>query len=491
MELRMGQRLWLGYGAMALGFAAVGVDGLAREHDGGLLTAMGAAGVAGALALAWWTLRGIATPLRQAGEYAQQLAQGDIHAAGPALAAGELGDLQRALQRVGERMFEVVAKVRTSTAAVATTSSIITGDNTALSQRTESQASSLEETAASMEQMTATVKQNADSAQQAYALVHQTTASATRGGEVGEQVAATMDSIKKTSSKISEIIGVIDGIAFQTNILALNAAVEAARAGEQGRGFAVVATEVRALSQRSATAAKEIKTLILESVQEVEQGVQLVGTAGQVMQDIRSSVEQVAEFMRDISAASKEQSAGLDEISSAVMQIDAAVQKNGALVELASHTASNLQDQAADLLAIVADFRLGQREFGTAEEAEQMVKRGVEYIHQHGPDAFVAEVQLLNRSQFVDRDLYFSVYDLHAKCLANGANPRYVGVDGNVFKDIDGKFFVKETVAQAKAQGSGWMDYKHPHPITKQYQAKTTYFERAGDLVVCCGFYRH
>jgi methyl-accepting chemotaxis protein len=234
----------------------------------------------------------------------------------------------------------------------------IASGNADLSSRTESQASALEETASSMEELTSTVKQNAENAQQANQLVVSASDVALRGGEVVGQVVNTMSSIKESSRKIVDIIGVIDGIAFQTNILALNAAVEAARAGEQGRGFAVVASEVRNLAQRSAGAAKEIKALISDSVEKVDAGSQLVDQAGKTMNEIVTSVQHVADIMSEVTAASQEQSAGIEQVNRAIAQMDEITQQNAALVEQASAAAQSMQDQAGGLSQAVSVFKL-------------------------------------------------------------------------------------------------------------------------------------
>jgi methyl-accepting chemotaxis protein len=246
----------------------------------------------------------------------------------------------------------------------------IASGNADLSSRTESQASSLEETASSMEELTTTVKQNADNARQANQLVVSASDFATKGGDVVGHVVDTMGSIKESSRKIVDIIGVIDGIAFQTNILALNAAVEAARAGEQGRGFAVVAAEVRNLAQRSANAAKEIKSLISDSVEKVDAGGKLVDEAGKTMEEIVTSVKHVADIMGEITAASQEQSSGIEEVNRAIAQMDEMTQQNAALVEEAAAAAESMQEQAAALAQAVAVFKLG-----AAEQAMQLQVR--------------------------------------------------------------------------------------------------------------------
>jgi len=274
----------------------------------------------------------------------------------------------QALKDMNDNLVKVVAQVRMGTDTVATASTQIAAGNLDLSSRTEEQASSLEETASSMEELTSTVKQNAENARQANQLVVSTADVAAKGGAVVGQVVDTMASIKDSSRKIADIIGVIDGIAFQTNILALNAAVEAARAGEQGRGFAVVASEVRNLAQRSAGAAKEIKTLIEDSVGKVDAGSELVDEAGKTMDEIVTSVKRVTDIMSEIAAASQEQSAGIEQVNQAVTQMDEVTQQNAALVEEAAAAAESLQDQAAKLAEAVSVFKLESGAYSTRAE---------------------------------------------------------------------------------------------------------------------------
>ncbi|MBV8634083.1 MAG: methyl-accepting chemotaxis protein, partial [Burkholderiaceae bacterium] len=268
----------------------------------------------------------------------------------------------QALKDMDDSLLKIVSEVRQGTDAIATASQEIASGNSDLSSRTESQASSLEETASSMEELTDTVRQNAENARQANQLVVSASEFAQKGGKVVGQVVTTMGSIKESSRKIVDIIGVIDGIAFQTNILALNAAVEAARAGEQGRGFAVVAAEVRNLAQRSAGAAKEIKTLIGDSVEKVDQGSKLVDEAGRTMGEMVTSVQHVADIMSEITAASQEQSAGIGEVNQAIAQMDEMTQQNAALVEQAAAAAESMQEQAALLADAVSVFKLGDHD---------------------------------------------------------------------------------------------------------------------------------
>ena len=308
--------------------------------------------------LAFLISRSIVRPLARAVEVAETVAAGDLSVDIRVESRDETGQLMQALKNMNESLAKVVGEVRTGTETIATASGQIASGNQDLSSRTEHQASSLQQTAASMEELTSTVKQNADNARQANQLAVSASEVAVKGGSVVSQVVDTMGSINASSKKIVDIIGVIDGIAFQTNILALNAAVEAARAGEQGRGFAVVASEVRSLAQRSAAAAKEIKTLIGDSVEKVEEGSKQVEEAGRTMDEIVGSVKRVTDIMGEITAASQEQTSGIEQINQAITQMDQVTQQNAALVEEASAAAQSLQEQASSLSQVVGVFRL-------------------------------------------------------------------------------------------------------------------------------------
>jgi methyl-accepting chemotaxis protein len=326
-----------------------------------LMLALSAIAMLLGAAFAWYVTRSISLPIREAVTVAQTVAGGDLTSRIQVNTQDEAGQLLQALKEMNDGLVNIVGQVRTGTDTIAAASSQIASGNLELSSRTEQQASSLEETASSMEEMTSTIKQNADNARQANQLAISASAVAVKGGAVVSQVVDTMDSINASSKKIVDIIGVIDGIAFQTNILALNAAVEAARAGEQGRGFAVVASEVRNLAQRSAAAAKEIKTLIGDSVEKVDAGARLVDEAGSTMQAIVESIKGVTEIMGEITAASQEQTSGIDQINQAIAQMDQVTQKNAALVEEAAAAAGSLQDQAGSLARVVGVFTLNSR----------------------------------------------------------------------------------------------------------------------------------
>jgi methyl-accepting chemotaxis protein len=302
--------------------------------------------------------RSIVLPLQKAVAMAETVAAGDLTGTISVDSKDETGQLQHALSTMNSNLRKIIGEVRSGTDAIATGSGEIRAGNGDLSRRTEEQASSLERTASSMDQLTSTVRQNADNARQANQLAVQASEVATRGGQVVSQVVETMQSINGSSKKIVDIISVIDGIAFQTNILALNAAVEAARAGEQGRGFAVVAGEVRNLAHRSAAAAREIKSLIGDSVQKVDSGSVLVTEAGATMQDLVMSVRRVTDIMAEIMSASAEQSAGIQEVNNAVNLMDTATQQNAALVEQATAASQSMLDQAENLSRVVGAFRL-------------------------------------------------------------------------------------------------------------------------------------
>ncbi len=326
--------------------------------------------LAAGIIMAFLITRAIVRPLNEAVELARRVAAGDLTASIEVRSKDETGQLMQALKEMNESLVQIVGDVREGSDSIAIATKQIASGNSDLSQRTEEQASALEETASSMEELTSTVKQNAENAQQANQLAISANDVATKGGEVINRVVTTMESITSSSKKIADIIGVIDGIAFQTNILALNAAVEAARAGEQGRGFAVVAGEVRNLAQRSAAAAKEIKGLIGDSVEKVEGGSRLVGEAGQTIQEVVASVKRVTDIMAEITAASVEQSSGIEQVNTAITQMDEVTQQNAALVEEAAAAAESLEEQAEHMVELMSRFKLAAAAQGQAKVVE-------------------------------------------------------------------------------------------------------------------------
>jgi len=338
------------------------------------MLATAVAAIALAVGIAWYIALAITRPIVSAVQVAQTVAAGDLTSTIAVETTEETGQLLQALKDMNGSLIRVVGQVRKGTSTIAGATSEIATGNMDLSSRTEEQASSLEETASSMEELTSTVRHNSDNAQQANQLAKTASTVAAKGGEVVARVVETMDSINESSSKIVDIISVIDGIAFQTNILALNAAVEAARAGEQGRGFAVVASEVRNLAQRSAAAAKEIKQLIGDSVEKVDAGSKLVGEAGATMGEVVASVQRVTDIISEISLATQEQSAGIDQINTAISQMDHVTQQNAALVEEAAAASAALEEQAARLMEVVSVFKLdaaAMAELGTEAPARR------------------------------------------------------------------------------------------------------------------------
>jgi methyl-accepting chemotaxis protein len=319
-------------------------------------------GLVSAVLLGLWLAAEVARPLQQAAEFARRMAAGDLGNKLTVEDSGDAATLLHSLQQVHDKLKATMQSLRTGAESLVRGTGDIASGSLDLSSRTEQQASSLQETAATMEELTSTVRQNADHAHQASKLAISASEVAVKGGNVVSEVVGTMASINESSKRIAEIIGVIDGIAFQTNILALNAAVEAARAGEQGRGFAVVASEVRSLAQRSAAAAKEIKELIDDSVEKVDAGTLLADKAGNTMNEVVSSVKRVTDIIGEIADASAEQTSGIDQVNNAIAAMDQATQQNAALVEQSAAAAASMREQADNLTRLVSTFGRGPAE---------------------------------------------------------------------------------------------------------------------------------
>jgi aerotaxis receptor len=360
MDMSIAWRTGLSMGLLAALISALGVAGYSVQADAGLanvMAGMAASGVLVCLSLWFMLNQTVIQPIGEAVKGARALAGGDLSGRFESKRDDEMGQLMRALQQTNVNLRSIIGDVRTNVDVISYATQEIASGNMELSGRTEAQASSLQQTTASMEEMTTTVRQNAENARQANQLAAQASDIAVKGGKLVGDVVHTMASISNSSKKIVDIIGVIEGISFQTNILALNAAVEAARAGEQGRGFAVVAGEVRNLSQRSAAAAKEIKSLIDDSVAKVDAGSRQVDHAGATMSEIVVAVKRVTDIMVEISAASQEQNSGIEQINQAILQMDEATQQNAALVEEAAAAAYSLEDQTGSLAKAVAVFK--------------------------------------------------------------------------------------------------------------------------------------
>jgi methyl-accepting chemotaxis protein len=425
--------------------------------------------------------------LRLASEIALgNLRQGPAGTGASGAGRDELTQLASTLQGMANSISGMVASVRSNAALVAQAGASLVQGSRSLSDRTEQQAANLEQTAASVAELSSTVQVNASAAQQS-------DSSATGVRDIAEQGAQAMtlavtmvEAIQSSTRRMNEVVGVIDGLAFQTNILALNAAVEAARAGESGRGFAVVATEVRSLAQRCAESAREIRQLIGASATQVASGVAQIRTAGESMARIVTGVRGVAANMSQISVSSAEQSTSLSEVSTAVRQLDQITQQNAAMVEQAVAQAEQLQERASTLAQAVALFELQQ---GSADEALQLVERAMQFSRQGlSQEAFLHGLSRVDAG-YHDRDMYVFVLDQHGTYLAFGGNPSKVGSRVQDIGSIDGAGLLQAIIVQADRE-PGWVEYDISNPLTGQVQTKMSYVERCGDLYLGCGVYK-
>ncbi|MBC7681759.1 MAG: cache domain-containing protein [Ferruginibacter sp.] len=425
--------------------------------------------------------------LAQVRQAMDQLVKGDLRLRQPLRGTDELAGLANATRQIGATVSGMVANVRSNAASVAHSGKSLANSNRALSDRTEQQAANLEQTAASVEQLASTVQETAHTASQANAQAARVRDTANQGAATMAEAIASVEDIQSSAKRMDEIVGVIDGLAFQTNILALNAAVEAARAGESGRGFAVVAGEVRSLAQRSAEASKEIRQLIGTSSLQVSSSVQKIRTAGSNLDAIVAGIHDVASNMAQISNSSAEQSTGLSEITSAVQQLDEITQQNAKMVEHAVTQASTLENRASTLVGAVALFKLQQ---GSAEEAVALVDRALAHRRRGASrDSFLRD--LTNPTQgFFDRDMYVFVLDRSGSYVAFGGNLAKVGTRVQDIAGIDGEGLLRAIYAQAEHE-PGWVEYDITNPTTGRVQTKMSFVQLVDDLAVGCGVYKN
>jgi len=466
--------------------AAVTVNAALGSAPGGLLWLC----VLGLLVSAYALLcfhRSLTQDLQQVQQAMAQLVKGDLRLRLVVRGNDELAALAKATQHIGSTVSAMVANVRSNAAFVAYAGKSLASGNRELSDRTEQQAANLEQTAASVEQLSGTVQATAQSASQANDRAASVRDAADQGSSTMTDAIASVEAIQGSAKRMDEIVGVIDGLAFQTNILALNAAVEAARAGESGRGFAVVASEVRSLAQRSAKAAKEIRLLIGTSSSQVAASVHKIRSAGSTLNNVVSGIRDVASNMAHISASSAEQSTGLGEITSAVRQLDEITQQNAHMVEHAVTQASTLEHRASTLVEAVAIFKLQQ---GTAEEAMALVERAVAQRRRSASvDSFLRDLTQPAQG-FHDRDMYVFVLDRSGSYRAFGGNPSKVGSRVQDIAGIDGAGLLQSIYAQAEHQ-PGWVEYDITNPATGRVQTKMSFVQLVDDLAVGCGVYKN
>lgn len=481
-RFRFGAKLALVGGLAILGLLLVA---LAQAWGAGMV--WGACGF-GVVVLTYLTASlwaSAAGDMARIGEVMDRAAAGDLRARAGLSGQDDLAEMGTRLDHMVLTLSAMVADIRSNAALVAHAGQSLAAENRELAERTEQQAANLEQTAASVEQLSSAVNNNAQAAETASHRAAQVRDTADAGAQAMARAVESVQGIRRDARRMSEIIGVIDGIAFQTNILALNAAVEAARAGEQGRGFAVVASEVRTLASRSAEAAREIRGLISTSVQQVESSAGLIGSAGEGIASMADGIRSVATNVSEISHSVSEQGRGLSEISAAVQQIDQITQRNAQMVGEALRQAQALESRASTLSQAVMSFQLQQ---GTADEAVALVERAAALHRGCSRDAFLRTVT--DPAQpYHDRDMYVFALDTAGSYLAFGGNPAKVGTRVQDIPGIAGERLLHDIIAQAD-RGPGWVEYDITNPATGKVQTKMSFVRKVGDLYLGCGVYK-
>jgi methyl-accepting chemotaxis protein len=488
-RMRFAGKLMLLAGVSALPLTALVWQTLLHANPGAAMVNVAIANGLGLALLVYFLLAfhsSVAQDLGQVIVATEKMVAGDLRVSLPDRSQDELGSLSVAMGKLSLTLSAMVANVRSNAAFVAHSGKSLATGNRELSDRTEQQAASLEQTAASVAQLSSTVQANATTASHANTQAGELRQVANGGAAIMVEAIEAVEAVQGSAKRMDEIVSVIDGLAFQTNILALNAAVEAARAGESGRGFAVVASEVRSLAKRSAESAKEIRLLISMSSSHIAASVEKIRATGSTIEQIVAGIRDVAASMSEIATSSTEQSTGLSEIASAIRQLDEITQSNARMVGRAVAQAVNLEGRASTLVHSVASFRLQQ---GSAEEAVEMVERAMTHRNQTSKESFLRD--LTNPAKgFHDRDMYVFALDRKGSYLAFGGNQSKVGTRVQDIAGIDGNRLLKSIVDQASLE-PGWVEYDITNPASGKVQAKMSFVDQVDDLFVGCGVYKN